>query len=1223
MEEAGVATYSKVQEASYDTALCLLPPRDTWAAIDRLRALNDKAYGRWPPHVNLIYPFVHRDALPAATEVLSQIDYADIAPLHVALTEADCFAQKQANTMHIRPHYEADDYHALKSLVERLNRALGRKPANSYRPHLTVAQSTDTNKDANGFLMDKARLLTPLTWDTSELAILVRDQRAEDDDAVPILRPWGTIELATGRITRESPVAFYEEDYTGRAGSHRSSLVRQQEVFNFSSSARTWNTMTQAQPPSIESSVEGVQRLIVASYNVLAEFEWPPASTRYPHLVSNICASRAAADILVLQEVTDAFLDHLLSDAVICERYPFATHGRPGIPHIGPLPNLLNIVVLSKHPLRWEYLEHARKHKGSAIVSFPTIRLRIGSEGEPQPLILAACHLSQGLTDGSVTAKKQEVQEVIKRLQNSYAGHPWLLAGDFNMTTSSFTIGMAKKKGALSNRAQQQLREIDGFLLDCGFRDVWLDTRLETGESSGTQFSQEDLGQLHEGEQGATFDPQSNTLAAKQTGYGLNTRPQRYDRIFVSNNFGLRPAGFNMFGQDAVKLSEDRPAQHASDHWGIRCLLQAMETGSTLLSEQVQGSSIAYCKAPSSLGDLDDLRQCLARRGLIPTPEEASARTEAIGLLRRVLADEMVSQSKSNSQFKPVLVLVPVGSTALGVWTPKSDIDCLCIGGISSKTFFALALKRLRRATSEGIVIVRKVQANSGIMLELIVQGIRFDLQYCPAINIAEQCPDVFNRPSTDPAFALPMQTLLKLKPARDLSYLRRSIPDMAQYRAAHALIKAWATSRGLYAAKLGYLGGIHISVLLVPVCKSLARAGHSVSVCDIVATFFHHYAEVEWEKQLVFDPFFHKKTKYHRSFREPLCLLGWHAPALNTAATASVPTVRTLAAEFRRAADLLKQKDIDWDGFLGTDHGEAYFLSRYSTYVKVDVHYWGPSPSKGNKLVGWIESRCAMLLVDLDRRVPTLLPRIWPQRFVRELSKSESTTTEYQGCYLIGLERRQPQTTGRTDTDPKLIESTLITVLQDFEAKLTADESYFDPQTCWLSLTLQRGPGVGALEADQGPWGGTAPPQDESELAFDSDDEEFSGEDTFSDDDEGNGATATPRSKTGASAAAASLPHRGAKPSFAGLGKFRTATDVLNRLRWDAAMDSSDFMVGYDDRFAGAQEKALDKWKSDFTHEEFIPQHRILYFKRRSDGVKVWERSTRTDSIFGSGIRE
>ena len=136
---------------------------------------------------------------------------------------------------------------------------------------------------------------------------------------------------------------------------------------------------------------------------------------------------------------------------------------------------------------------------------------------------------------------------------------------------------------------------------------------------------------------------------------------------------------------------------------------------------------------------MDELKQCLSARDLMPTPEEATARTDAIDLLRRVLADEMASQSKSDSHFKPVLVLVPVGSTALGVWTPESDVDCLCIGGISSKTFFTLAVKRLRRAASEGIIIVRRVQANSGTMLELIVQGIRFDLQYCPAISIAEQ----------------------------------------------------------------------------------------------------------------------------------------------------------------------------------------------------------------------------------------------------------------------------------------------------------------------------------------------------------------------------------------------------------------------------------------------------------------------------------------------------
>lgn len=91
-----------------------------------------------------------------------------------------------------------------------------------------------------------------------------------------------------------------------------------------------------------------------------------------------------------------------------------------------------------------------------------------------------------------------------------------------------------------------------------------------------------------------------------------------------------------------------------------------------------------------------------------------------------------------------------------------------------------------------------------------------------------------------------------------------------------------------------------------------------------------------------------------------------------------------------------------------------------------------------------------------------------------------------------------------------------------------------------------------------------------------------------------------------------------GVKP--AGAGKLRSAVDAMNRIRWDSGMDSSDYLVGYEDRFLGAQEKALDNWRTEQTDEEFIPQHRILYFKRKSDGVIVWDRRTRVDTIFGSG---
>jgi poly(A) polymerase Pap1 len=85
------------------------------------------------------------------------------------------------------------------------------------------------------------------------------------------------------------------------------------------------------------------------------------------------------------------------------------------------------------------------------------------------------------------------------------------------------------------------------------------------------------------------------------------------------------------------------------------------------------------------------------------------------------------------------MVVVPVGSYGLGVWSTSSDIDCLCVGSISAKTFFSLASQKLRKAADLGIRILRRVKANSGTMLELDVRGIKLDLQYCPATKIAER----------------------------------------------------------------------------------------------------------------------------------------------------------------------------------------------------------------------------------------------------------------------------------------------------------------------------------------------------------------------------------------------------------------------------------------------------------------------------------------------------
>jgi poly(A) polymerase Pap1 len=119
------------------------------------------------------------------------------------------------------------------------------------------------------------------------------------------------------------------------------------------------------------------------------------------------------------------------------------------------------------------------------------------------------------------------------------------------------------------------------------------------------------------------------------------------------------------------------------------------------------------------------------------TEEEKTKRETAFELLRQVVLGQ--SSVKDPQPGKVPLVLVTVGSFALNVDTSTSDIDCLCIGSISSKTFFKLARQRLQKAESQGICILRKVEAGTGTMLELSVNGVPMDLQYCPASRVVER----------------------------------------------------------------------------------------------------------------------------------------------------------------------------------------------------------------------------------------------------------------------------------------------------------------------------------------------------------------------------------------------------------------------------------------------------------------------------------------------------
>ena len=79
---------------------------------------------------------------------------------------------------------------------------------------------------------------------------------------------------------------------------------------------------------------------------------------------------------------------------------------------------------------------------------------------------------------------------------------------------------------------------------------------------------------------------------------------------------------------------------------------------------------------------------------------------------------------------------------------------------------------------------------------------------------------------------------------------------------------------------------------------------------------------------------------------------------------------------------------------------------------------------------------------------------------------------------------------------------------------------------------------------------------------------------------------------------------------------KLTPAPAILNRLRWDDAFTTSDYVVVYEDRHAGLMESPLEQWSTESTEESFVPLHRVRAVKRRSTGMVVWHREERIDLV-------
>lgn len=193
-------------------------------------------------------------------------------------------------------------------------------------------------------------------------------------------------------------------------------------------------------------------------------------------------------------------------------------------------------------------------------------------------------------------------------------------------------------------------------------------------------------------------------------------------------------------------------------------------------------------------------------------------------------------------------------------------------------------------------------------------------------------------------------------------------VPDMYVFCLAHRCITQWAKSSGVYSSKFGLLGGIHITMMLSRLHQILHREVGRVTVPELLAMFFRHYAHFDWRNRMVISP--GVQSRYRRSSREPMVILTVHVPTANVARAVTAHSLRTIVSAFKRAEELLAEDGARWSNILNdisishnNQTGAQKFLVAHNSYIKVNVQYWGPSPTQASSLVGWLESRFFRLL--------------------------------------------------------------------------------------------------------------------------------------------------------------------------------------------------------------------------------------------------------------------
>lgn len=172
---AAIPRMMETSSWSRSSSLAIIPDKSVLGYIDeRWRVSHDPSYKKWPPHINLLYPFVSESSVPAACTIMRDIlnirRVANTTNYSLRINDVRSFKHKSSSTVYLHPE-ESSISELQKELSLAVSTMIGYPPEfvdqharpsrMDYTPHLTIGKFSHSSGEAiqTQFIQDAIRAI--------------------------------------------------------------------------------------------------------------------------------------------------------------------------------------------------------------------------------------------------------------------------------------------------------------------------------------------------------------------------------------------------------------------------------------------------------------------------------------------------------------------------------------------------------------------------------------------------------------------------------------------------------------------------------------------------------------------------------------------------------------------------------------------------------------------------------------------------------------------------------------------------------------------------------------------------------------------------------------------------------------------------------------------------------------------------------------------------------